>query len=144
MGNYFSFERMITPAFVKVVYFIGFLAITAAGVGLAIWAGMQLNDATISRTLGWQYVAYGVGLLVVGNIVWRVFCELWVVLFGIHSELVSVRYALNLHGLRYTTEEPIEREVITERDEIVSPREVVVHNEDRAAPRHGILGLSGH
>lgn len=144
MGNYFSFERMITPAFVKVVYFIGFLAITAAGVGLAIWAGMQLNDATISRTLGWQYVAYGVGLLVVGNIVWRVFCELWVVLFGIHSELVSVRYALNLNGLRYTTEEPIEREVITERDEIVSPREVVVHTEDRAAPRHGILGLSGH
>jgi len=143
MGNYFSFERMITPAFVKFVYFIGFLAITAAGVGLAIWAGMQLNDATISRSLGWRYVAYGVGLVVVGNIVWRVFCELWVVLFGIHSELVSVRYALNLQGLRYT-EEPIEREVIDERDEIVSPREVVVHDEDRVAPRHGILGLSGH
>jgi len=143
MGNYFSFERMITPAFVKFVYFIGFLAITAAGVGLAIWAGMQLNDATISRSLGWRYVAYGVGLVVVGNIVWRVFCELWVVLFGIHSELVSVRYALNLYGLRYP-EESIEREVIDERDEIVSPRVVVVHDEDRVAPRHGILGLSGH
>ena len=142
--GYFSFERMITPAFVKVVYFLGFIAITAGGVGLAIWAGMQLNDATISRELGWRYVAAGVAALVLGNIVWRVFCELWVVLFGIHEELISVRYALNLNGLRYTPEEPIERDVITEREEpgdIARPREVVVHD-DRVAPQHGILGLS--
>ena len=143
--GYFSFERMITPAFVKVVYFLGFLALTAGGVALAVWAGMQLNDATISRELGWRYVAAGVGAVVLGNIVWRVFCELWVVLFGIHSELISVRYALNLNGLRYTEEEPIQREVITEREEredIARPREVVVHEDRRVAPHHGILGLS--
>ena len=143
--GYFSFERMITTAFVKVVYFLGFLALTAGGVALAVWAGMQLNDATISRELGWRYVAAGVGAVVLGNIVWRVFCELWVVLFGIHSELISVRYALNLNGLRYTEEEPIQREVITEREEredIARPREIVVHEDDRVAPHHGILGLS--
>ena len=143
--GYFSFERMVTPAFVKVIYFLGFLALTAGGVALAVWAGMQLNDATISRELGWRYVAAGVGAVVLGNIVWRVFCELWVVLFGIHSELISVRYALNLNGLRYTEEEPIQREVITERaerDDIARPREVVVHEDRRVAPHHGILGLS--
>ena len=140
--GYFSFDRMITPAFVKVLYFLGFLALTAAGVGLAVWAGMQLNDATISRSLGWRYVAVGVAAVVVGNIVWRVFCELWIVLFGIHAELTSVRHGLNLHGLSYATEEPIEREVITEREEFVRPREVVVHHEDHPAPRHGVLGLS--
>ncbi len=91
---------------------------------------MQLNDATISRSLGWRYVAFGVGLVSIGNILWRVFCELWVVLFGIHSELVSVRHGLNLNGLRYKNEEPVEREVITERYEIARPREVVVHTED--------------
>lgn len=142
MAGYFSFERMITPAFVKVIYFLGFLALTAGGVALAVWAGMQLNDATISRALGWRYVAAGVAAVVLGNILWRVLCELWVVLFGIHSELISVRYALNLNGLRYTEEEPIQRDVITEREEIVRPREVVVHEDDRVAPRHGILGLS--
>jgi hypothetical protein len=140
--GYFSFERMITPAFVKVLYFLGFIALTFAGAGLAVWAGMQLNDATIARSLGWRYVAIGVGAVVVGNILWRVFCELWVVLFGIHAELTSVRYALNLNGLRYTPEEPIEREAIIERDEVIRPREVVVHSADQAAPRHGILGLS--
>lgn len=143
MGGYFSFEKMITTTFVKAVYFLGFIALTAAGVALAVWAGMQLNDATISRTLGWRYVALGVALVVVGNIVWRVFCELWVVLFGIHAELVSVRHALNLNGFRAHTEEPIHQEVIRERDEIIRPREVVVHSKDHLEPRHtGILGLS--
>ncbi len=143
--GYFSFERMITPAFAKFVYVLGFIAITAGGVALAIWAGMQLNDATISRALGWRYVAAGVAAVVLGNLVWRVFCELWVVLFGIHSELISVRYALNLNGLRYAPEEPIEREVITEREEredIARPREVVAYSDERSAPRHGVLGLS--
>lgn len=140
--GYFSFERMITQTFVKVIYFIGFVALTVGGVALAIWAGMQLNDATIARSLGWRYVAIGVAAVVLGNIVWRVLCELWVVLFGIHSELVSIRYALNLNGLRYAPEETIEREVITEREADVRPREVVVHNEERPAPRHGVLGLS--
>ena len=137
MGAYFSFERMITTTFVKVVYFLGFLAITGGGVALAVWAGMQLNDARIDRVLGWRYVAAGVGLVVIGNIVWRVFCELWVVLFEIHAELVAVRYGLNLNGLR-VREEPVERKVVKE---VVRPREVVVHNE--AAQHHAsVLGLS--
>jgi Domain of unknown function (DUF4282) len=133
MGAYFSFERMITTSFVKVVYFLGFLAITAGGVALAVWAGMQLNDARIDRVVGWQYVAAGVGLVVIGNIVWRVFCELWMVLFEIHAELVSVRHGLNLNGMR-VREEPVV-------EEVVRPREVVVHNE--AAQHHAsVLGLS--
>lgn len=141
MGGYFAFERMITTTFVKVVYFLGFVALTAAGIALAVWAGMQLNDATISRTQGWRYVALGVALVFLGNIVWRVFCELWVVLFGIHSEMVSVRHGLNLNGLRYRGEQ-VEREVITEREELVRPRDVVLQRDEREAPRHGVLGLS--
>jgi Domain of unknown function (DUF4282) len=140
--GYFSFERMITTTFVKALYFLGFIAITAAGVALTVWAGMKLNDATIARDLGWRYVAAGVALAILGNLVWRVFCELWVVLFGIHSELVSLRDASNLGGLRRQTEEPIRREVIETRDDVIRPREVVVHTEARPAPHHGVLGLS--
>ena len=143
MGSYFSFDRMITPGFVKVVYFLGFIALTAAGVALAVWAGMQLNDATIDRMLGWRYVAVGVALVLIGNIVWRVFCELWVVLFGIYEELVSVRHGFNLYGLRTRTVEPTEREELVEREEIVRPREIVVHREESLAPHQGsVLGLS--
>ena len=140
--GYFSFERMITTTFVKVLYFAGFIAITASGVALALWAGMKLNDATIARDPGWRYVAAGVALVILGNVVWRVFCELWVVLFGIHSELVSIRYAANLNGLRHRSEEPIRRETTEERDDTIRAPEVVVHTEDRPAPHHGVLGLS--
>jgi hypothetical protein len=134
MAAYFSFEKMVTTTFVKVVYFLGFLAITAGGVALAVWAGMQLNDAQIDRVLGWRYVAAGVGLVVIGNIVWRVFCELWVVLFEIHAELVSVRHGLNLNGLR-VREEP----VVVEREEVHRPREIVVQDH---TPHASVLGLS--
>jgi hypothetical protein len=127
---------MITTTFVKAIYFLGFVALTAAGVALAVWSGMQLNDATISRALGWRYVAVGVALVVVGNIVWRVSCELWVVLFGIHSELVSIRHALNLYGLR-----PVNKAPVRETEEIVRPREVVVHREEHV-PQASVLGLS--
>ena len=140
--GYLSFERMITTTFVKVLYFLGAIAITAAGVALAVWAGIKLNDATIARDLGWRYVVAGVAMVILGNVVWRVFCELWVVLFGIHAELVSIRHALNFGGLRHLTEEPITREIIEERDEVIRPPEVVVHSEERLAPRHGVLGLS--
>ncbi len=100
MSAYFSFERMITPSFVKVVYFLGFLVLTAGSIGLMVWAGLQLNDATIDRNLGWRYVAFGAAALVIGNIIWRVACELWVVLFGIHDELVTLRYALQPAHIR--------------------------------------------
>ena len=140
MSAYFSFERMITPSFVKVVYFLGFLALTAGGIGLMVWAGMQLNDATIDRTLGWRYVAFGATALVVGNIIWRVACELWVVLFGIHDELVSQRYAQQPVHFERVIEEPAPTERAREREYreriVARDEEIVAH------PRAGVLGLS--
>jgi hypothetical protein len=130
MSAYFSFERMITPSFVKVVYFLGFLALTVAGIGLMVWAGLQLNEATIDRSLGWRYVALGAAILIAGNIVWRVLCELWVVLFGIHDELVSMRYCLSPVPTRHVIEEPVRREVVVRDNEVVAPRQA------------GVLGLS--
>jgi hypothetical protein len=65
-----------------------------------------------------------------------------VVLFGIHAELASIRYATNLERVRHSTNEPIRSEIIEEHDDSVSPREVVVRTEDRPAPNHGVLGLS--
>ena len=140
MSAYFSFERMITASFVKVVYFLGFLILTAGGIGLMVWAGLQLNDATIDRTLGWRYVALGVAALVLGNVVWRVACELLVVLFGIHAELVTLRYASQPVHFERVIEEPAPRE----RDRrVLEPREIVTHDDEIVAHRPaGVLGLS--
>ena len=131
MAAYFSFERMITPAFVKIVYFLGFLLLIAAGIGLIVWSGLQLNDATIDRLLGWRYVALGASILIVGNIVWRVICELWVVLFGIHDELVAIKYrSSHTQPARVIEEEPVRREVVVRDNEVIAPHHA------------GVLGLS--
>lgn len=153
MSAYFSFERMITPSFVKVVYFLGFLLLTAGSMGLMVWAGLQLNDATIDRNLGWRYVASGAAALIVGNIIWRVFCELWVVLFGIHGELMSLRYATQPTHFERVIEEPELTDVERERNYRARQRDYrerdyrerpVITRDDEvvAHPRAGVLGLS--
>jgi Domain of unknown function (DUF4282) len=107
MSRYFSFQKLISTWFVQVMYFVGFLLISTAGIGLAVWAGLHLRDATISRELGWRYVAAGVGALILGNLLWRVFCECWIVMFRLRDELVAIRHTIG--GPRvYASEPPIE------------------------------------
>jgi hypothetical protein len=103
MAGYFSFQRMITPSFVKAIYAVGFVAITVAGVSLIVWAGLRLHDANIGRQQGWQFVALGATAVIIGNLIWRIFCEFWVVFFNIHSYLASIYDRVNLNYLRPQT-----------------------------------------
>jgi Domain of unknown function (DUF4282) len=105
MSGYFSFQKLISTWFVQVMYFVGFLLISAAGIGLTVWAGLRLRDANISRELGWRYVAAGIGALILGNLLWRVFCECWVVVFHIRDELVGIRHTIGAGVVR--TEAPV-------------------------------------
>ncbi len=90
MAGYFSFHKMITTPFVKVLYFVGFIALTAAGIGLAAWAAMGLRSTALPTRLGLYYIAIGLAALTIGNLAWRAICELWIVLFNIHTLLASV------------------------------------------------------
>src|ERR1700745_1984825 len=90
MSGYFSFQKYVTTYFVKVIYFIGLLAFTAAGLGFAIWSARRLQTGSLPTRLGWYYIGAGIGILFVGNLVWRVFCELWVVLFNMNDHLFSL------------------------------------------------------
>jgi hypothetical protein len=99
MAGYFSFNKMITTSFVKVIYLFGSVALTAAGLALTTWAGLGLYHANISSQIGWRYVAIGAGTAIVGNLVWRIVCELWIVLFNIHARLTSIDDAMHLDRL---------------------------------------------
>jgi uncharacterized protein DUF4282 len=136
MPGYFSFQKYVTSYFVKVIYFIGFLALTAGGIGLAGWAAMRLYQASIPRELGWYYVASGVGILLVGNLIWRVFCELWVVLFNINDRLVSLDRKFG--GDTIATEVIHDHATNEQTHEDTAPRRT-----DALARPAGVLGLSG-
>jgi hypothetical protein len=135
MPGYFSFQKYITSAFVKAIYFLGFLALTAGGIGLAGWAAMRLYEASIPRELGWSYVASGLGILFIGNLVWRVFCEIWVVLFNIHARLVSLDQKAGAEALS--------DDVRTDVSVDVKGEEMRPHSESDLLGRPGgVLGLS--
>ena len=135
MSGYFSFQKYVTGYFVKLIYFVGFLAFTAGGLGLAIWSARRLQAGSLPTQLGWYYIGAGVGILLVGNLVWRVFCELWVVLFNINDHLVSLDRKLGGE----TATEVTHDDAVSERTrEVTAPR----RSEGLARPA-GVLGLSG-
>jgi hypothetical protein len=136
MSGYFSFQKYVTTYFVKVIHFIGFLAFTTAGLGLAIWSARRLQAGSLPTRLGWYYIGAGIGILFVGNLVWRVFCELWLVLFNMNDHLVSLDRKF---GAETATEVMTHDHALPERTrEVPAPR----RSEGLGRPA-GVLGLSG-
>lgn len=123
MPGYFSFQKLITPRFVKFIYAVGLLVMTAGGIALAVWAGMGLRSATLPTRMGIYYIAIGAGAAIVGNLVWRVLCEIWIVLFNIHNLLGVIAsessYVPAARALP-TEERPVElRQGVIEREQQV-------------------------
>jgi len=136
MSGYFSFQKLITPRFVKVIYVVGLMAITAGGIGLAIGAGLGLRSATLATRMGVYYIALGVGVVIVGNLVWRVLCEIWIVLFNIHNMLGSIE-----SETRYVHVQP---ELPIEERPVELRQDVIEHERESRVTGHpaSVLGLT--
>ena len=116
MPGYFSFQKLITPRFVKFIYAVGLLALTAGGIALAIWAGLGLRARTMPTRMGIYYIAIGAGIAIVANLFWRVLCEIWIVLFNMHNLLGSIE-SETVNRALLSEEHPIElRKDVTERE----------------------------
>jgi hypothetical protein len=135
MPGYFSFQKLITPRFVKFIYVVGLLAMTAGGIGLAIWAGLGLRSATLPTRMGVYYIAIGAGVAIVGNLIWRALCEIWIVLFNIHNLLGSIE--------RETRHEPVERGLASE-DPVELRQDFIEREQEARVAGHpaSVLGLS--
>ncbi len=78
IANFISFRQLITPDLIRFGYLFGVLMISIASIYWAFFNPRQ--------TVG-SAIAYGGGILIVGNLVWRVLCELYIVMFSIHEAL---------------------------------------------------------
>jgi hypothetical protein len=76
MQDLLSFNRMITPVFIHVIYWIGIVAVMLAGFGFVAGGGGILK---------------GLLAMVVGAVVVRVGCEVLIVLFRINDNLAAIR-----------------------------------------------------
>lgn len=103
IAAFFSFKRMISPAFIALAYFIGLLAIVA-GTGWDLFTGpdtiilllalSQFNihlTSDVALTVSYTVTFFG-GLFWI--LVWRFTCELLIVLFAIDRKVSEINIVL--------------------------------------------------
>jgi len=85
-GGFFAFRTMVTPAVIRVLYVLGAIALLVATIFL-----MVKSQEGYRATAGQAILLLLAGLA--GQLVWRVSCEMTIVIFSIHEELVQIRKA---------------------------------------------------
>lgn len=85
-GDLFRFNTFVAPVLIKIVYWIGFALITIATLG-----GIIGTSAFSSYYSGSGFSVGGALLSILfgaaGVLVWRVVCEIWIVIFSINDRL---------------------------------------------------------
>jgi hypothetical protein len=88
MNDFISFDKMITPALIKIIFWLG--------VGVSALMGLILIiSGAGSRYGGGAQVVMGLIVLVLGPLFTRIYCELLIVIFKIHESLISINNKVN-------------------------------------------------
>ncbi|WP_447979350.1 DUF4282 domain-containing protein [Candidatus Nitrospira bockiana] len=101
--GFFSFRVFVTPAVIRVVYLLGVLGLTAASVAIALIPPSQLlpelripANVPIPPTV--KPIVGAVLVFLLGNVLWRVLCELVMILFSLHAALLAIHRRLKRRG----------------------------------------------
>jgi len=88
LENLMNFDVMIGGRLIKIIYYLGLVLIGLGGLGGALGALSAMSFSFV----------YGLGMLIgvvigvaLAVLFWRLACELWVLMFRIHDELVAIR-----------------------------------------------------
>jgi hypothetical protein len=93
LSNLLTFERMITGPVIHLVYWSGLGVIVLAAFGvIGASVGIAIRERTLETILLAVPTLIG-GLLIVlaGGLLWRAFCEFYVVVFRIGDDLAALR-----------------------------------------------------
>ena len=98
--DFFSFNRLVTPSIIDVVYVLGAMIVTLLGSLLGLLSSPlvvalftfadRANPSATKTSAESAITAISILFIVAGNIVWRISCELVLVLFNIHELLESI------------------------------------------------------
>lgn len=90
MRDFLSFRTMITPGLIKVFYILGVIVLFVLPVAaLTIVPKHAPGTLAGSSLLGEVNWAWGLLIILLGNIAWRIFCENLILLFSIHQALTE-------------------------------------------------------
>jgi uncharacterized membrane protein len=90
MKDFWNFKKMITPIIIPILFWIGTIVCIIAGIVF-----MVLGATGYSNSDSGEMVLLGIGYLVFGPIVVRIYCELLIILFSINDTLTDIKKQLN-------------------------------------------------
>jgi uncharacterized oligopeptide transporter (OPT) family protein len=82
--DFFGFDKFLTPVLVKIIYWIGIVAIVFSAI-------VTLYSAFSPQTGGAMGILMALLVLVGGLIAWRVICESMILAFRIYDRLTEIR-----------------------------------------------------
>lgn len=77
MNSFISFDKMLTPTIIKIVFWIG--------VGFSVLMGLMQMIG------GGFYVFLGLLTIILGPLAVRVYCELLIIIFKMHETITDMR-----------------------------------------------------
>lgn len=83
--GFFSFRTMVSVGLIRILYLLGMIGLTLFGILIIVVPTQQPYV---------EKIVLGLLLLVPGNVLWRVFCEVWILLFSMHDILGSIEREL--------------------------------------------------
>ena len=83
-GGFFNFDKMVTLSIIKVIFIIGLIIIVLVGFGMMSEMSYYYDVHPILSILG----------MLLAGVLWRVNCELLIIMFKIHENLVQIKNQL--------------------------------------------------
>jgi cytochrome c biogenesis protein CcdA len=80
MSDFLGFRVMVSTGIIMVIYILGLAVLTIGGFVRFIQGGVNS--------------LIGLGIIIFGNLLWRVFCEGWILIFSVHDILGSIEKKL--------------------------------------------------
>ena len=86
-NDFISFRTMITLKIIQIVYIVGAVIVTLGGLSM-LFSGNNNGYGSISVMPSGPFA--GLLTIIVGNVFWRMWCELVIVLFRINKTLGNI------------------------------------------------------
>jgi hypothetical protein len=102
-GKFISFDKFITKDVISIIYILGAIGITLISLGgiVSIFLTPTSPTSSVNNTFFSPISPVDnslfspilwIGVLVFGNLFWRISCEIFVVVFKINDTLISIKY----------------------------------------------------
>ena len=96
-SGYFSFRNLVSNSLIKIIYVFGMIGITIAGMN-TLQEGVRGSGKIVMVGLAiigsGKIIMVGLAIVVIGNLLWRIVCEGWILLFSMHEILSSIEKKL--------------------------------------------------